>query len=409
MNKTRIGVLIKDYKRQEGGAYSYNNALIEGIERFNFHEDLEFVFIAIGEKIDGSSPKNTYSFDPEKLVKKQYFFLSLLYRIARWPVLNFFPVSEKIEASYKKRYCEKIKEQLIKHGVDILYSPTPLYLDLDYPTVNTHWDIGHKSTYVFPELIYNYEFKSRKAYYSDILPKSFAIFCESEAGRKELCDYEGIHMDRVYSIPIFPGNIVDFKLSKEGQLQILNKFNVSYREFFIYPAQFWAHKNHFNLIMAFHAFSLKYPGVKLILSGGDKGNLSYIKQVVTDLNLQEKIHFPGFISDAELYTFYKNAISLVMPTLLGPTNMPPLEAQALGCPVICSDFEGHREGLKENAIYIDPLDKNAIFQAMEETYLKTSAEVRKDSTHKTISDALKAIEQAFLKLSLVRKTFPLDI
>ena len=43
-----------------------------------------------------------------------------------------------------------------------------------------------------------------------------------------------------------------------------------------------------------------------------------------------------------------------MPTLLGPTNMPLLEAACLDCPVICSDLEGHREMLGDYALYFNP-------------------------------------------------------
>lgn len=407
MNKLKVGVLLKDYKKHEGGAYSYYNALIEGIESYKFDDDLEFVFIVIGNSIDSSAPKNSYLFDQEKLVRDKHTLFHLLNRIVKTKVINYLPISTKIQTSYKKKSWACIKEQLIEKEIDMVYSLTPFYSDLDYPTVITHWDIGHKSTFTLPETIYNGEYESRKEYYEKILPKAFAICCESEAGKKELCHYENVNPQRIHVIPMFPGTIVDLKLSKEEETSILNKFEISEKGFFIYPAQFWPHKNHFNLLMSFKSFNDKYPGVKLILSGSDKGNLNYIKSLVTELNLQDNVLFPGFISDEELYTFYRNSISLVMPSLMGPTNMPPIEAHALGCRIVCSDFPGHRESVGDDAIYIDPLDRKAIFTAMEKCYLEKDTHIPGSTAHATVEDALIEINKTFLSLSAIRKTFPL--
>jgi glycosyltransferase involved in cell wall biosynthesis len=44
---------------------------------------------------------------------------------------------------------------------------------------------------------------------------------------------------------------------------------------------------------------------------------------------------------------------LVMPTYSGPTNLPPLEAVTLGCPVIYSDLPEFREQMRDAALYCD--------------------------------------------------------
>ncbi|WP_316812021.1 glycosyltransferase family 1 protein [Pedobacter heparinus] len=408
MNRMKIGVLLKDYKKQEGGAYSYYNALVEGIAAYQFHKDLEFVFIIVDSAADKSAPKKNYVIEPAKTVERKHFFLNMLNSIAKLKGISYLPLSGKIQASFQKKYNEEIKLKLIENEIDIVYSLTPYYSDLDYPTVVTHWDIGHKSTYVLPELIYNHEYNSRSDYYKKILPKAFSIFCESEAGKEELCRYQHINPERVHVVPLFPGNIIDIRLTEEQEKELLDKYGLSGKDFFIYPAQFWPHKNHFNLVMAFDIFNKQYPGTKLILSGGDMGNLKYIKALVTELELEECIFFPGFVSNEELHAFYKNAISMVMPTLLGPTNMPPIEAQALGCRIICSNFAGHKESLGDGPIYIDPLDREAIFKGMENHYLNKDIFESTKVAHTTINDALNAINNAFLSLAPIRKTYPLN-
>ena len=45
----------------------------------------------------------------------------------------------------------------------------------------------------------------------------------------------------------------------------------------------------------------------------------------------------GFVSDENITYLYRHAVGLIMPSYFGPTNIPPLEAMALGCPVAVSN------------------------------------------------------------------------
>jgi glycosyltransferase involved in cell wall biosynthesis len=53
-------------------------------------------------------------------------------------------------------------------------------------------------------------------------------------------------------------------------------------------------------------------------------------------------------------------LALVMPTYFGPTNLPPLEAVTLGCPVIYSDLPGCREQMRGAALYCDLADVSSL-------------------------------------------------
>src|SRR5262249_40755456 len=50
----------------------------------------------------------------------------------------------------------------------------------------------------------------------------------------------------------------------------------------------------------------------------------------------------------------------VMPTYFGPTNIPPLEALALGVPVCYSDLPAFREQLGARAAYFDLCDPRSL-------------------------------------------------
>ena len=69
-NKLKVGVLLENYKKEEGGAHSYYNTLVEGIADYKFDENLEFVFVTIGKSIDSSAPEKSFLFDIEKIMKR---------------------------------------------------------------------------------------------------------------------------------------------------------------------------------------------------------------------------------------------------------------------------------------------------------------------------------------------------
>ena len=211
-------------------------------------------------------------------------------------------------------------------------------------------------------------------------------------------------------MPIFAGNCIEEQVKEERQAEILQQYGLAKHKFFFYPAQFWAHKNHVNLIKAFAELNKKHPEYKLVFTGSDKGNKAYIQTLVKELGLKDKVVFAGFVENAAINTFYKNATALTMASFFGPTNMPPIEAMHIGCPVICSDIAGHREILGDAALYFDAKDADSILKCMEQMivsrdkYIEVICSQAKISVF-TIDEALRRINQYMLELIPIRTTW----
>ena len=47
---------------------------------------------------------------------------------------------------------------------------------------------------------------------------------------------------------------------------------------------------------------------------------------------------------------------MIFASLMGPNNMPPIEATYLHCPVIITDLDGHKEQLGNTALYFTGYD-----------------------------------------------------
>lgn len=110
-------------------------------------------------------------------------------------------------------------------------------------------------------------------------------------------------------------------------------------------------KNLHSLLDAFN--KLNNSNIKLFLVGEMNKNF-------TNLNLLEKIGsnnniiFKGRVGDDELVRLYSNAICFVFPSFYEGFGIPPLEAQACGCPVACSNAASLPEVCGDSVVYFDP-------------------------------------------------------
>src|SRR6185503_2369353 len=80
--------------------------------------------------------------------------------------------------------------------------------------------------------------------------------------------------------------------------------------------------------------------------------------------IESSVSFVGRVPDADMAQFYRRARCLVMPTFFGPTNIPPLEAFALGCPAAVSGIYGMPEQVGDAALTFDPRSQDEIADAL---------------------------------------------
>ncbi|RYG15766.1 MAG: glycosyltransferase [Chitinophagaceae bacterium] len=410
MDKLKIGIFLQSYiDDRVGGGFSYLTTLIEAIDNYKFDPQLELSFIDTGSSNHLPVRNKILRIEPHKIIprKTKYsdYFNTTYLRPTKKLLKPIKRLNQWLETAFEKEYYKAIELELKKNEVDLIYYITPEPHKLNYPFVCTHWDAGHRSMFCFPEVAMNDSFAYRQHYFQTTIEKAFAVYCESNAGRKELIRYTGINEERLFVVPLFPGKVVDLFVNESDQARHLHNYGLTANAFFFYPAQFWSHKNHYNLLLAFKKLNEIYPQIKLLFTGSDKGNLEYIKKVLVDLHLENNVVMPGFVEVEEIHSFYKNALALVMPTFLGPTNMPLLEAEALGCPVICSDLEGHREMLNKNASYILPDDPQTIFDALLIHSSSVGEKANQINPVFNIQNAVKQIESNFLKIKPRRKSF----
>lgn len=74
-------------------------------------------------------------------------------------------------------------------------------------------------------------------------------------------------------------------------------------------------------------------------------------EVLEKYNSKNRIHITGFVDDKHVSLIYKNAECFIFPSLYEGFGLPPVEALALGTPVVASDAASIPEILRHQALY----------------------------------------------------------
>jgi glycosyltransferase involved in cell wall biosynthesis len=259
---------------------------------------------------------------------------------------------------------KKVLDSLQKNGVGITISLDPFYnLTMEIPYITVVWDLQHQLQPYFPEVSAAGEWEKRERYYSTNLRRASLIITGTQRGKFEIERFYQVTPERIKILPL-PTPQFALEAVVDNETNILEKYGIS-ENYLFYPAQFWAHKNHIGLLHAVKLLREKHNLVfPVVFVGSEKGNETYVKQMVTELELSQQVHFLGFVPQEDLIALYRQAFALSFVTFFGPDNLPPLEAMALGCPVVASKVSGVEEQLGDAALLVDPKDAEEIALAV---------------------------------------------
>jgi len=271
----------------------------------------------------------------------------------------------------------------------------PIHEPTDIPYITIVWDLQHRLQPWFPEVSEKGEWYKREVNFIQILQRASYIIAGTQAGQDEISCFYGIPKKRIRIIPHPTPDFVLNSIQNKESENIFNKFGIK-KKYLLYPAQFWPHKNHANILLALEQVKEKYKiPLSVVFVGSDKGNFSYIQKMATSLQLYDDVHFLGFVSREDLVDLYQTAFALLYPTFFGPENLPPLEAFALGCPVIASKVSGAEEQLGDAALLVDPKSPEQIADAIYKLY--NSPDIRKTLIEHGLKQAQKWTGHDFVR------------
>ena len=130
-------------------------------------------------------------------------------------------------------------------------------------------------------------------------------------------------------------------------------------------------KNQIGLIRAFARLVKAYPQLKqnLVLAGKETWFADQVHEAARDSGVADRIHFCGFVSDADLLQLYNACDFSVFPSFYEGFGLPALEAMACGRAVVCSHTSALPEVVDGAAILFDPYALDEIARAMADLLL----------------------------------------
>lgn len=264
------------------------------------------------------------------------------------------------ECSYVQPEAHKgvVQGLVAANQIDFVWFTSLYYEPVEVPFATTVWDLGHRQLPWFPELsLSGWTFEQREQHYRQVLPRASIVVIGNAVGARAIREFYQIPPQNICEIPL-PVDAAALR-GPDADPAVLEPFGLQPGGYLLYPAQFWPHKNHVTLVDMLLALRASGRALKLVFCGSDKGNRVHVEECVRQRGLQDSVLFTGFIDAALLQQLYRHAFALVFASLLGPDNLPPLEAMALGCPVVCAAYEGAHEQLGEAALLFEPLQAAA--------------------------------------------------
>ena len=265
-----------------------------------------------------------------------------------WNALHL-PVGLWRQAS---RFFHPKARAFLREGCDLWIFPSQedLSYQMPLPTLVSILDLMHRYERRFPESGSPREFRYRERKYRHICRWSRGVLVDAEIGRQQVVESYGMPAERVHVLHQIAPRYMHVPGAPAGFAQ---RYHLP-DKFLFYPAQFWLHKNHRNLLLAMAGLKKEFPDLKLVLAGGKQNAYDAVVKLTGELGLSDDVLFLGYVPDADLPELYRRARALVMPTYYGPTNIPPLEAFVAGCPVAVSGVYGMPEQVGDAALLFNP-------------------------------------------------------
>ena len=346
--KLNIAFFISSALETAGG-YQYEYKVLDILKKYHKDQNINLKFYGLIEDIK----KDYIDLNLDINIIKE----NIFQKLHRYSLSNFFfyKIFSKIKMGFSS-----IEKRLAKDQIDLVYFLGPNLVShglSNIPYIFTFWDAGHLDILEFPEVSYNGQFNTREFNFTRSLKKSYKVIVDLEWGKQNIIKKYNLDEKRIEVLKFLP----NIRINKaETPVRIKEKYKLK-NDYIFYPANFWAHKNHMYILKAIKILrEKKHIDIDVIFSGSDQGNLEYILNKAKEFKINDLIHYIGFVPNEEMPSLYKQSLSLVMPTYLGPTNIPPLEAFAYETPVCYSDMPFFREQVGDSVFFMDLRDSSSL-------------------------------------------------
>ena len=209
------------------------------------------------------------------------------------------------------------------------------------PSVYCPHDLQHL---FFPENFNPGVHATREVSYRLFSTSANKVVVHTEATRRDVIDCYGLDEDKVVAIPHSSYISHVPELSREDTAALLARFGLTAGNFFLYPSNFWPHKNH-RLILRAMANIVKSGGrpPQVVFTGPKKATgvhrdtQKMIARFGQKYGLDAYITQTGFLEHTEIKAMYQKARGVLIPSKFEGFGIPVVDAFEAGVPVMVAD------------------------------------------------------------------------
>ena len=194
--------------------------------------------------------------------------------------------------------------------------------------------------------------------------RATALIADSESTRQDAIRLAGVPPGKIHTALL--GITPEFHPESDPAAleAVRQKYHLPER-FLLFVGLLEPRKNLPALLQAFAGLPPHQPPVKLVVVGRQGWMYEQTLQLVHSLRLAERVHFTGYVDQADMPRVYNLAEVAVYPSIYEGFGFPVLESMASGTPVITSDVSSMPEIAGEAGVLLPPGDVPALTQAIQ--------------------------------------------
>ena len=203
------------------------------------------------------------------------------------------------------------------------------------------------------------------------------VLTPSEFSRKAILKHYDLDDSQVVVVP----NAVSTRFRpverEAAQASLRKKFNLPV-PFVLTVGDLQPRKNHLGLLHAFEEVLRAHPQLPhhLVFVGQDTWYTAELRRAVKQSAIGDRVHFTGFVDDADMVYFYGACDLFVFPSFYEGFGLPILEAMASGRAVACSNTSAMPEVANAAGILFDPHSKAEMTRAIADVLLDSELRAR---------------------------------
>ncbi len=260
-------------------------------------------------------------------------------------------VIQRLENVLHRRLGRRVTQSI---KPDLLFCPftAPTYHVAGIPTVCSIYDLQYKT---YPMFFEQADLQHRDQVFLAACRHASVLVTISDYSRQSILQHhQALDPKHVVTALVRVANRI---CHSEQDASIFTRLGLTPKEYFLYPANYWLHKNHEALLNAFclAVQDARFPvAMKLVCSGALKERQVWLQKAAKRMGLEARVLFVEHVTQAELAALMHQSYAMVFPSLYEGFGIPVTEAMAVNVPVICSSTRSLPEVAGDAALYFDP-------------------------------------------------------